>query len=561
MRIKNRIVLTIFMAIMLVCLVACNVSATCFHVDVNKDGKCDKCGVDLTTVCVSHIDNDKNGRCDVCGAEIREQCASHMDENQDGKCDKCGESVSIQCDTHVDMNGNGKCDRCGVVIAVIDENGTSVDFYSVNDLHGKFCDSDTQPGVDNLTTYFKEKQQKSDNVVLLSAGDTWQGSVESNSTRGSVLTEWMNESGFAAMTLGNHEFDWGRDVIQAQLELAQFPFLAINIYERESNVLADYCQPSVTLDVDGVSVGIIGAIGDCYSSISSDKVQDVYFKTGDQLSSLVKTESAKLRSQGVDFVIYLVHDSYDAYDVSLSDGYVDLVFEGHSHSTYIEYDSYGVCHMQAGGENKGVSHAKVVFDENDDAISISVDTVKSSTYAAYDADPIVDTLVEKYRDQIGDPYRIVGYNAALRSSSELCDKVAELYYNVGVETWGDQYPIVLGGGFLSARSPYNLEAGNVTYAMLNSLFPFDNTIQLCSVKGESLYNNFLYTKNSRYHIYYGNYGAQVKNDIDMNATYYIVVDSYTTQYKPNGLTMIAEYSTDVMARDLLEKYLKEGNWA
>lgn len=539
MKIKKRIAVSIFTAFMLFCLAACNYVAGCNnHIDLNKDGKCDRCG-----------------------AVLVETCTSHMDENQDGKCDRCGAIVELSCNSHVDLNGNGKCDRCGVIISVIAENGTSIDFYSINDLHGKFCDSDTQPGVDNLTTYFKSKRQICDNTVLLSAGDTWQGSVESNSTRGSVMTEWMNELGFAAMTLGNHEFDWGEDVIEAQLELAQFPFLAINIYQRDSDTLVDYCQPSVTLDIDGVSVGIIGAIGDCYSSISSDKVQDIYFKSGAQLSSLVKQESVKLRSQGADFVVYLVHDSYAAYDISLSDGYVDLVFEGHSHSTYIEYDNYGVCHLQAGGENKGISHAKVLFDDNNDDISIIVNTINSSEYAAYDADPIVNDLIEKYREQIGYPDRIVGYNAALRSSDALCDKVAELYYNVGIETWGQRYPIVLGGGFLSARSPYKLEVGYVTYAMLSSLFPFDNTIQLCSVKGESLYNNFFYTKNSRYHIYYGSYGLQVKNSIDMNATYYIVVDSYTTQYAPNGLNLIAEYSADIMARDLLESYLKAGNWS
>jgi glycosyltransferase involved in cell wall biosynthesis len=75
------------------------------------------------------------------------------------------------------------------------------------------------------------------------------------------------------MTLGNHEYDWGEDYILENYELAEFPFLAINIYDNDTNKLVEYCQPSVMVEKSGVQIGIIGAIGDCYSSISADKVE------------------------------------------------------------------------------------------------------------------------------------------------------------------------------------------------------------------------------------------------------------------------------------------------
>ena len=102
---------------------------------------------------------------------------------------------------HADADDNGLCDLCTLSVLV------SVDFYAVNDLHGKFFDTDDQPGVDELTTFFKTMQATNPNTVLLSAGDMWQGSSESNLTKGLILTDWMNELDFAAMTLGNHEFD------------------------------------------------------------------------------------------------------------------------------------------------------------------------------------------------------------------------------------------------------------------------------------------------------------------------------------------------------------------
>ncbi|MBQ5707486.1 MAG: hypothetical protein IIV69_04350, partial [Peptococcaceae bacterium] len=49
-----------------------------------------------------------------------------------------------------------------------------LDIFAVNDLHGKFADSDTQPGVDELSTYLKNAQQTG-NTILLATGDMWQG--------------------------------------------------------------------------------------------------------------------------------------------------------------------------------------------------------------------------------------------------------------------------------------------------------------------------------------------------------------------------------------------------
>ena len=65
----------------------------------------------------------------------------------------------------------------------------------------------------------------------------WQGSVESNLTEGHLVTEWMNQMNFVSMTVGNHEFDWGRQGIIDNSELANFPTLGINVvyqsnYER-----------------------------------------------------------------------------------------------------------------------------------------------------------------------------------------------------------------------------------------------------------------------------------------------------------------------------------------
>ena len=475
----------------------------------------------------------------------------------------------IDRDAHTDEDNDGSCDDCGISVII------TFDFYALNDLHGKFDDTDSQGGVDELSTYLANAYNTDDNVILLSSGDMWQGSFESNSTKGLIITDWMNELDFVSMTLGNHEYDWGEESIKANVALAEFPFLAINIYERDTNERVDYVQSSVLVERGGMKIGIIGAIGDCYSSISGDKVEEVYFKTGAALTELVKAESEKLRAEGADYIVYSIHGGFGSnssasmvqtsslrgyYDASLSrDGYVDLVFEGHTHRSYAFEDEYGVPHLQNGGDNSGISHVEVRLNYANgyDRVSVS-EIIKPSRYANLEDHPIVDELLEKYADQVDAGKLVLGQNSRLRNSTELKGLVADLYYEAGIERWGDKYDIALGGGFISVRSPYDLAAGEVKYSDLNSLLPFDNQLVLCSIKGRDLKNKFFETNNSNYYIAYGDYGASIRNNIDYNATYYIITDTYCSSYAYNNLTVVDYYDAGVYARDLIADYIRAG---
>lgn len=466
------------------------------------------------------------------------------------------EAETVPACDHADTDDNGYCDLCTLSVLV------SVDLFSINDLHGKFNDTDDQPGVDELTTYLKSAVQSNPYTVLLSAGDMWQGSSESNSTKGLIVTDWMNALDFAGMTLGNHEFDWGVDAILQNAQLAEFPILAINIYERSSNTPADYCTPSVLVDKGEVQIGIIGAIGNNYSSISADKVQDYYFVLDDALTDLVKAESEALRAQGADLIVYAIHDGGGEYDASLSNGYVDVVFEGHSHQNYVKKDAQGVYHLQGGGDNDGITHATAKVNYvTGSVVVVTAEYLPTSRYQSLADDPIVAELNQKYASDLEIGNQNLGYNAKKRYSDQILQKVADLYLACGEERWGEQYDLVLGGGFLSARSPYDLEKGDVYYADLQMLLPFDNQIVLCSIKGSDLLSRFINTTNDRYYISLSDWGTDIKNTIDRNKTYYIITDTYCSSYAPNRLTVIDTYDQTTFARDLIAQYIKDGNWS
>lgn len=467
---------------------------------------------------------------------------------------------------HTDVNTDGVCDLCGESVTV------ELSFYAVNDLHGKFMDTDAQPGVDEFTTYLKDLYaDPAREEILLSSGDMWQGTVESSTNRGALMTEWMNEIGFSSMTLGNHEYDWGADVLTPNSELANFPFLAINVTYYGAAV--EYCQPSTVVERGGIKIGIIGAIGDCLSSISGEFSNGLNFATGSALTALVKNEAIRLREEeACDFIVYSIHDGGDSfsasginsvtnrdmswYDSSLSDGYVDLVFEGHSHQRYILQDEYGIYHMQGGGENSYISCAEVSYNTVTHGYAVNPRLIGKGVYASSSikGDPVVEEIFQKYFPDSNPYTTILGYNDTYRRSEVILHQVARLYYDKGIEIWGDDYDIVLGGGYLNTRNPYNLSRGNVTYADLFSLLPFDNDIVLGKIKGSYLKSRFL--EGSYYY-----YSKISSDEVIDNQDYYIIVDTYTSTYRSNRITEVARLGTGTYARDLLAAFIQAGGWA
>ena len=467
--------------------------------------------------------------------------------------------------SHADEDKDGLCDHCEASIE------TEIEFYAINDLHGKFDDTYANIGVDEMSAYLRSAQEKNENVVLLSSGDMWQGSAESNFTKGKIITAWMNGMDFVSMTMGNHEFDWGEAYIEANDELAQFPFLGINIYDKDTDERVEYCDPSVIIERSGVKIGIIGAIGDCYSSIAEEQVEDIYFKVGDELTELVKAESEKLRKEGADMIVYSLHDAEDSnlhhYDLELSNGYVDLVFEGHSHTTVCERDARGVWHLQAGGDNsKGLSYAKVNVNILTGEVEVpSAKLVYHSSYQSMTDDPIVDELLDKYAEDLEKVTATLGQNDGYRNADSLANIMAKALYTAGAERWGNdgKYAgkIVLGGGFINVRSPRYLPAGQVTYGDIYPLFPFDNAVVLCKVSGSRLKSQFIDSKN--YFCYYGADGEAIKANLNYNETYYVVVDTYCANYDFRGMGFleIVEYYDEAhsfFSRDALAEYIKAG---
>ena len=449
------------------------------------------------------------------------------------------------------------------------DNFVDLEIFAFNDVHGNVKDSTNGLGIGRTSTLLKTYPSNVNNALYISQGDMWQGSAESNKTKGKLVTDWMNQVGFTSMTVGNHEFDWSTSYVKSNSQLANFPFLGINVYDRTTNQRVDYLDASVVINKNGAKIGIIGAIGDCYSSISSSMVQDVYFKVGNDLTNLVKQEATRLKNEvGCDMIIYSIHDGSDNYDYldydydeSLSNGYVDLVLEGHTHKNYILTDSYGVYHIQNYANNKSINYINLTVNTGKNTVRVNnTETIFTNYYSYLDADANAQYLFTKYASEIGDVNSVIGYNSSYRSSAEISELVADLYLQYGLSKWGSSYNIYLGGGYISTRSPYDLSAGDVTYNDIATLLPFSNKLVLGSISGYDLKYKFVSTSNTNYHISLSPYG-EANSYINYSATYYIVCDTYTSDYASNNITVVDTYANDFFAADMVAAYIAEGNWA
>ena len=484
----------------------------------------------------------------------------------------------VDSDKTLDIIGNIKNDNGTLYLSIgslssISEHKTddeqetckTFDIYALNDTHGVVKDTSTSAGIEKTSTYLKNKMKENKNSFVLSSGDMWQGSMYSNNTKGLLMSEWMNEINVKSMTFGNHEFDWGNEAILNNKDKANFPFLGINIFDKNTNQRVDYADASTTFTIDEVKFGIIGAIGDCYSSISGSKVKDIYFKINDELSTLVINEAKRLKeTEKCDFIIYSLHDNYEGCDTSITaSGYIDLVFEAHTHTNYVTTDENGIYHIQGGGYNSYLSHATVSIDKTTNEKSINPETIATSSFLDLSNDNETTAIINSYMDVIGNPDEVVGYNSTYLSSASLSDLVASLYLSKGESLWST-YNLILGGGYIVSRTPYNLAKGNITIETLYNLYPFDNNLELCSASGAFLKANYT-TNSSTYHVTY----KSSLDSLNNTKTYYFVTDTYGSDYyiygngknKTGASTFNVIDSKEIYARDLLKEYIADGNLA
>ena len=221
----------------------------------------------------------------------------------------------------------------------VELNDATYDFYCLNDFHGSIRELSKEHAV-GMGKLFSELKRLKDadpeHTFILSSGDMFQGSLESNHEYGMSVLSGMNAAGFDAMALGNHEFDYGQSRLFDLAKAADFPFLGANIVKWENGQetnepLSDLIGSSTIIERGGNRIGIIGAIGEGLTDdITSSAVSNCVFT---DIEPIIKEEATRLREyEGCGLVILLLHDDERAVKYFDEDdpveNYVDGIFSG-----------------------------------------------------------------------------------------------------------------------------------------------------------------------------------------------------------------------------------------
>lgn len=192
-------------------------------------------------------------------------------------------------------------------------------------------------GMARRATMVRQARASIPNLLLLDAGDTFQGTPYFNQYKGKLDYELMSKVGYDASTLGNHDFDNGVDMLLEAMEFAKFPFLNCNFDCKAAPALAKRLTPWMVKEYPGFKVGLTGVGVDFKGLVSAENHKGVDWRSPDEA---LKPVIRHLREvEKVDLVVLISHLGYDLRGDALDDLHlpglapgIDVIIGGHSHT-------------------------------------------------------------------------------------------------------------------------------------------------------------------------------------------------------------------------------------
>ncbi|AXL21190.1 bifunctional metallophosphatase/5'-nucleotidase [Megasphaera stantonii] len=362
-----------------------------------------------------------------------------------------------------------------------------------NDTHGYDQKADGVYGMAAVAALKQEYEAKGKDVLLVDAGDAIQDHNLVNLSQGATAIAFMNAAGYDAMTLGNHEFDYGQDVTLERAAEADFPFLSCNILVDATG--KPFVRPYTIVKKGGVTVGIIGITTPETAGATNPKhVYGLTFLDGQDLYDAVQSNVDYLRGAGCDLIVALGHvgsepisEGHRSDDILRRVRGIDLFIDGHDHRVK-NYRVDGVLLAATGSHlaNIGVvSYADGqwqeqnlpygAFAKEDEAVKALVDKAAADVQAELSR-PIgtADIMLDGSRPKVR------------MEETNLGDFIADaVLWQARMATAAEGTSIdgaVVNGGGLRASIP----AGVVTQGGIQSVLPYRNQVCVVTMTGQTL---------------------------------------------------------------------------
>lgn len=363
-----------------------------------------------------------------------------------------------------------------------------------NDAH---CGIEDGMGYQGLSAAKRALLAAGNKVLLVDNGDAVQGDTIGTLSKGEYIIDIMNKLGYDVATPGNHEFDYGMDQFNKLVEKADFDYISCNFVDKDGNPVL---KPYVIKEADGVKIAFVG--------ISTPKTittsTPTYFQdgngnyiygfmqddTGEKLYAAVQSAVDAARKEGAKYVIAMAHlgietdcQPWTSSDVIVNTSGIDVVLDGHSHSTIAgdivkNKEGKDVILTSTGTKLANIGCLTITADGklstaliNDDGMSDTIAEIKSGY------EEIVNTIVASTKVEltVNDP--VSGERMVRRQETNLGDLCADAYRAMS----GADIAVVNGGGIR-----VSIPAGDITYGQIIAVHPFGNEMCVVEATGQQI---------------------------------------------------------------------------
>ena len=229
-------------------------------------------------------------------------------------------------------------------------------------------------GTVRRATFIKEARKVNPDLLLFDCGDISQGTPYYNLFQGEVEVKMMNLMGYDAMTIGNHEFDFGLENMARLFRMANFPVVCAN-YDVTGTVLEGLVKPYTTFSRNGLKIGVFGLAPKMEGLVQADKCEGVVYN--DPIEVAQKTTDLLKNQEGCDVVICLSHLGYQLKgapcdeELAQKTNNIDAILGGHTHTfmkepaIYLNKDGKNVPVMHTGKSGIYVGMLKLTLTEEE----------------------------------------------------------------------------------------------------------------------------------------------------------------------------------------------------
>lgn len=350
-------------------------------------------------------------------------------------------------------------------------------------------------GSARLVTALSDARARSNNSILVDGGDQFQGTLFYTYYKGKLAAEMMNKMGYDAMTVGNHEFDDGPEVLRGFMDAVDFPVLMSNADVSREATLAGKLAKSTVIERGGEKLGLIGLTPQNTDELASPGPNITFTDPVNAVQGEVDT----LTEMGVNKIIVLSHSGY-VVDQAVAAGTtgVDVIVGGHSNTLLSNTNDRAsgpyptmvndTAIVQAYAYGKFLGELNVTFNDAGDITEAAGEPIIMDGEVAED-DATKARIAEAAAPLEEIRNKVVASAAeAIEGDRSVCrvqecpmgNLVADAML-ARVADQGVQIAIANSGGLRAS-----IDAGEVTMGEVLTVLPFQNTLSTFTISGETL---------------------------------------------------------------------------